>query len=211
MEATDNILNAAFNTINPVPEMMKIHQATWLTEAKMTLNCRFLSCVNCRSSYFCPDNKTVHHEIVKAARLVEQPTLGESTSEQNSTLGESTSTTDVKCLTRTTGRLRYSDIYSDDDSDDPTHDFTKHDFVVIRIVTKKSFKHYVGQVCEVYGDGDLDVKFLRKTQGGKFVFPPVEDLASVNHNDVVQALQHPQVHRGAYTFRNDLSAIVNLN
>lgn len=85
------------------------------------------------------------------------------------------------------------------------------DFVLVRFCTKKNIKHYIGQVQREDDDGDLEVKFLRKSTNGAFIFPLVDDISSVLLSDIVKVLNTSKVHRGAFSFQNDLSNITNLN
>ncbi|KAK9888965.1 hypothetical protein WA026_004249 [Henosepilachna vigintioctopunctata] len=82
-------------------------------------------------------------------------------------------------------------------SDEVVNDLYTRDFVLARFSSNKnSVTHYIGQVSNKYGDGDYEVKFLRKTAKGKCVFPNAEDVASVNDKDIIQVLTDFETHRG---------------
>lgn len=116
-------------------------------------------------------------------------------------------------------RLRYHDVYSDDGEDDnfdnslavtsrepPSHeilnDLSAGDFILVKFSSNKNnISFYIGQVSKLYDDGEYEVKFLRKTAVGKFVFPHAEDVASVNVKDIMQVLTSFEVHRDMYSFR----------
>jgi hypothetical protein len=61
----------------------------------------------------------------------------------------------------------------------------------------------------VDGD-DYEVKFLRKTAGGKFIFPAAEDIASVQLKDIVQVLMEITSHRDIFSFKG-LDLTLNIN
>lgn len=125
-------------------------------------------------------------------------------------------------------RLRYHEVYSDDAedetfdsslvvtpsqplSDEVVNDLSTGDFVLVRFSSnKRNVTFYIGQVSDKYDDGDYEVKFLRKTLGGNFVFPYAEDIASVNTKDIIQVLTKFETHRGIYSFL-DLAVTSNIN
>lgn len=71
-------------------------------------------------------------------------------------------------------------------------------FVLVEFKAKKRTRHYVGQVKEIEAD-DYTVKFMRKQKRG-FVFPQVEDIASVPKIDVLKRLEPNQINRGVHYF-----------
>lgn len=88
-------------------------------------------------------------------------------------------------------------------------DVSQGDFVLVRFCNKKNVAYYVGQVTKQYSDGDYEVKFLRKTAGGKFIFPATEDIASVQIKDVIQVLIDFTSHRDIFSFK-DLNMTLNV-
>lgn len=93
--------------------------------------------------------------------------------------------------------------------DSVNNDVSEGNFVLVRFCKKKTVTHYIGQVTKKYADGDYEIKFLRKTTGGKFIFPAAEDIASVQINDVVQVLTDFTSHRDMFTFK-DLDMTLNV-
>ncbi|KAG8274406.1 hypothetical protein J6590_004430 [Homalodisca vitripennis] len=83
------------------------------------------------------------------------------------------------------------------------------DFVLVRFCNKKTVTHYIGQVMKMYADGDCKVTFLRKTTGGKFIFPDAEDIASVQLKNIIQVLTEVTSHRGIFSFK-DLDITLNV-
>lgn len=70
----------------------------------------------------------------------------------------------------------------------------------MRFANKTNVTHYIGRVLEKYEEGDYEVKFLRKSERGKFVFPVVDDVAAVQVKDIIQVLTKYETHREIYTF-----------
>lgn len=68
------------------------------------------------------------------------------------------------------------------------------DFIVVKFCTKKTIVHFVGQIIEKNGD-ELQVKFLRR-KGLKFYFPLVDDISTVEIEDVLRKLSSPLNIRG---------------
>lgn len=78
-------------------------------------------------------------------------------------------------------------------------DFTKTDFavgswVLVKYETKKTRKHFIGQVLSLSED-DMSIKFLKRTNGGKFVWPEVEDIDNIQYTSVITILPPPQIER----------------
>lgn len=84
--------------------------------------------------------------------------------------------------------------------------FKENDWIVVKFTTKKSVKHFVGQVLQLENSIPT-VKFLRKvnnTKGNKLIFtyPHVADVCKIKHtDDIVFMLPQPTVsRRGQMTF-----------
>lgn len=67
----------------------------------------------------------------------------------------------------------------------------KESWILVAYATKKTLKHFVGQVKEMYPDDNLKVQFVRK-KGDLFIWPTVPDVDTINMSDVVQVLPAPQ-------------------
>lgn len=82
---------------------------------------------------------------------------------------------------------------SDDDISEKTKekDLKISGYVLVRFATKKQIKFYVGQVKEILED-EIVVLFLRR-KNDKFVFPTVEDKASVDKSDITVILSDPLI------------------
>ncbi|CAG9760756.1 unnamed protein product [Ceutorhynchus assimilis] len=79
-------------------------------------------------------------------------------------------------------------------------------FVLVQFVTKKTCKHFVGEVVNIMED-DHNVKFMRKCFKNGFVFPQVDDISLVKEQDIIKHLETPSVmRRGIYRFHYDLSS-----
>lgn len=72
--------------------------------------------------------------------------------------------------------------------------------VLVKFLTYKSQKHYIGEVIKIY-DHSYTVKFLRNKGNGRFAFPITEDISVVFKNDIEEILQNPlSERRGIKTF-----------
>lgn len=117
-------------------------------------------------------------------------------------------------------RLRYTDVYSSESdceqlevSQPKAYEFkiiNVGDFVIIKLASKKSYRHYVGKVVDKYDDGDFSVSFLRKSAGGKFVFPNVIEENSITREEVVKVLEPPVISRDRFSFTADFDLYPNL-
>ncbi|GBP11714.1 Mariner Mos1 transposase [Eumeta japonica] len=66
------------------------------------------------------------------------------------------------------------------------------DFLLIKFEKKKTINYYVAKILLKYGMKAYQVSYLRKKAGSsKFVFPILEDKASVDFKDVVLQLPKP--------------------
>lgn len=119
-------------------------------------------------------------------------------------------------------KLRYAEVYSSPDSDtsecnkapetdDLSKEFEVNNFVLVRLCGKRKIYHYIAQVLTINKDDyDLEVKYMRR-HGEKFVFPEVEDIASISVDDVIIVLNKPiKCKRGAYKFVDNLSIYKDL-
>ncbi|BFZ04182.1 hypothetical protein BsWGS_07221 [Bradybaena similaris] len=78
-------------------------------------------------------------------------------------------------------------------------DFEVGDFIITKLNSKTMSVNFVAQICHIYQDGDMNVKFLKRilslTSGPKFIFTD-EDEACVSFKDIVTKLPMPQMHSG---------------
>lgn len=85
---------------------------------------------------------------------------------------------------------------SSDDSDDNTNtdldSITFGDFVLVKYVTVKSTKFFVGCV-EDFDHLNYEISFLKKKTGGTFVYPEVDDVDQIPHSDIELLLPKPKV------------------
>lgn len=72
-------------------------------------------------------------------------------------------------------------------------------FTVIKLASKKSFKHFICKIEEV-NRPELVVKFMRVKRENLFVFPDKDDISVQNEDDIVMYLKPPSMKRGIYTF-----------
>jgi len=75
-------------------------------------------------------------------------------------------------------------------------------FVIIKLASKKSIKHFIGQIKEVQRP-EIVVKYLRQKRDNIFVFPPQDDISQQTEDDIVEILKTPEIRRGLYTFQLD--------
>jgi len=78
-------------------------------------------------------------------------------------------------------------------------------WVVVEYITKKTIKHYVGEVISTNIHHEVKIKFVKKYKS-IFVWPEKEDLDEVPISDIKKVLNSPQIgRRGELSFENDLS------
>ena len=67
---------------------------------------------------------------------------------------------------------------------------------------KITAKYFVGQVLKAYEKHEFKVKFLRlKEAPNKFIFPEREDVANIEHSQIICLLKEPMIdRRSIYTF-----------
>ncbi|CAK1588378.1 unnamed protein product [Parnassius mnemosyne] len=85
----------------------------------------------------------------------------------------------------------------------------KGDWVLVKFLSKKSVKHYVGQIININDDIPV-IKYVRKTQtkqrGLLFVYPNVDDICELKHvADIVSVLPKPTITR-----RGQISFSINI-
>lgn len=88
-----------------------------------------------------------------------------------------------------------------DNSQIVPYELQKGDFVIVKFKTNKCERRFIAQVLDS-NVKHLNVKFLRKKTGIKvyFMFPPVDDIAIVNHKDVERKIAPMSERRGQYIF-----------
>lgn len=93
----------------------------------------------------------------------------------------------------------YENDFRHDDGMEKTITVGSH--VLVKFLTHKSTKHYIGEVIKIYNNS-YTVKFLRNKGNGRFAFPIMEDILSVVFkNDIEEILQNPlSERRGIKTF-----------
>lgn len=72
-------------------------------------------------------------------------------------------------------------------------------WVLVAFATKKTKKHYVGQILEI-DKNELKIKFVRKKEGEKtlsFIWPEQEDECEVSEDEVIMVLPEPNLGRRA--------------
>lgn len=101
-----------------------------------------------------------------------------------------TDTDDDACI------LEQDEIEQDFDAPKPEN-IKIGDFLLVKFEKKKSVAYYVAKVISKYGVSEYEVSYLRKRPRTYiFVFPNVEDRASVDFNDVVLVLPKPNFSKG---------------
>lgn len=68
----------------------------------------------------------------------------------------------------------------------------EQDYVIVRYTTKKTVKHYVGQVIKISGD-EYNISFMKRIVAGKFVFPDKPDEDTVVAEDILLKLPPPSI------------------
>ncbi|CAG9773326.1 unnamed protein product [Ceutorhynchus assimilis] len=68
----------------------------------------------------------------------------------------------------------------------------EQDYVIVRYMTKKTVKHYVGQVIKISGD-EYNISFMKRIVAGKFVFPDKPDEDTLVAEDILLKLPPPTI------------------
>lgn len=109
-------------------------------------------------------------------------------------------------------RVHYRDVYSSDSSsDEMTLDKLKktlkedktecsidpkvNDFVIVRLISKKCSKYFVGLVLNIDKHLNFTVKFLKKIHENKFVFPEKDDISIIDLDEIVSILNLPNLNK----------------
>lgn len=71
--------------------------------------------------------------------------------------------------------------------------------------TKRTIKHFIGQVLSVNND-EVTVNYLKRSKGEIFVWPSIEDKDEVPINNIKKKLEAPKIfRRGQLCFDFDMS------
>ena len=66
------------------------------------------------------------------------------------------------------------------------------DYVLVVFVKGKKSIHFVGKVTkDCDKEGELEVSYLRHSEGGRFTMPPIPDIAPVHFSDIKSVLPKP--------------------
>ena len=66
--------------------------------------------------------------------------------------------------------------------------------MVARYSDQRNAKKFVGQVLETQHNKVI-IKFLKKVEFGKFVWPDIDDIDSLDRSCVIKVLSEPQMDR----------------
>lgn len=67
-------------------------------------------------------------------------------------------------------------------------------YIVVKLSSKKSVKHYCAVVRNKTDSGDYEVQYLERKNQSEFIFPEKEIVYKIEDSDIVQLLQDPTVH-----------------
>jgi hypothetical protein len=79
-------------------------------------------------------------------------------------------------------------------------------WVVVEYSTKKTVKHYIGQIISINNNKESEIKFARKYKSDKFLWPEIEDCDIVPISQIKRVVNAPKVGR-----RNELYFNLNLS
>ena len=84
-----------------------------------------------------------------------------------------------------TSEKELSDDEGEEYEESLVQDVTENDYVLVRFLAKKSRKFFVGQVVTLPSDGEVEIKFMKRTGLKKhstyaFTFPDNDDIATHN-------------------------------
>lgn len=73
-------------------------------------------------------------------------------------------------------------------------------WVLVAYPTKRTVRHFIGQIHSKINDIEFEVKFTRKHKQ-IFIWPETEDIDTVQEENIVSTLPQPQIlRRGGLTF-----------
>lgn len=87
-------------------------------------------------------------------------------------------------------------------------------YVVVKLSSKKSSKHFVGLLMNKNSMEDYTIKFMKRKDGSPngFIWPQIDDQSIVSFEEVIGVLDQPSIdRRGINYFKCDLSYFSNLN
>ncbi|XP_013189286.1 uncharacterized protein LOC106142869 [Amyelois transitella] len=88
-----------------------------------------------------------------------------------------------------------------------------YDFVKIHLIydgfkNKPMVKEFFAQITEILNENEYSCKFLRKsTNKGIYVFPPVDDIMTVDSQKIISVVKPVLLKRGRYSFNVNVSNI----
>ncbi|XP_049796624.1 uncharacterized protein LOC126213079 [Schistocerca nitens] len=71
-------------------------------------------------------------------------------------------------------------------------------WIIATFQTKKSEKHYVGEIVNVPDEENFTIKCVRKIEGQRFKWPETEDICDIERNQIVRVIPTP-----AFSSKND--------
>lgn len=96
-----------------------------------------------------------------------------------------------------------SDTFSDEENEMKLLDdemIHVEDYLLVKFPLKSSIKYYVGKVIQVLNVNEYQIKFLRrKSQGYHFIYPVIDDIATIDRCDIVAKLPVPNSAKTART------------
>lgn len=106
-----------------------------------------------------------------------------------------------------------NDTLKNEIEDESANGISKYDYVIVRFNTKKTTRHYVGQIIDI-PNRTIDqfyVNFMRqKKPGNRFVFPNVPDEGYADTSSV-KKLPYPKLSGGTARMDRMLTFSINLN
>ncbi|XP_031334868.1 uncharacterized protein LOC116164786 [Photinus pyralis] len=167
---------------------MKVHELTWSSQKPFMIQARELSCLECK-----PDEICIHYGLGTIQLSKPSPLqLLEMDLDRKIDSDNETSSASSECH---------------QDTETIIHNFSDldvGDYVVVQLQGKKNMKFYIAYIEAVENENEFGVFFMRTAVGGKFVFPNKEDRAVMELRDVIEVLGKPSIHRGRYSFPNNL-------
>lgn len=87
---------------------------------------------------------------------------------------------------------------------------TEDSFVLVKFLTKKTVKYYVGRILNKLDNEEFNITFLRR-HGSNFIYPNVPDISTVPAHDIILHLMQPEKLGGTSRTANLFSFPVDLS
>lgn len=136
-----------------------------------------------------PEKNRIEQEILERELKKSSKKKKSKTEHIRKVFAEETSESEIENIYQESDDSPMEDEETDIDWDGYSLDI--NDFILVKFATKKTLKHFVGQIVDKNGRREYLVNFLKVTSGQKFIFPDRKDESLVTLEDIVLKLPPP--------------------